>query len=377
VDFDLSPEQEAMRRAVLSFAGERLADHHPGAEELRGALATCATVGLTGLTIGTDWGGEGADPVTAVVALEALGEGCADNGLIFALNAHLWSAATAIERFGTDDQRRRFLPALCRGELVGGQAMTEPESGSDAFALATRAEPTDDGYTLTGSKLFVTNAPVADVLVVYATLDPSAGWAGLTAFLVERDRPGLAIGRREAMMGLDSAQLAEVRLDRCAVPAENVLGPVGAGMAVFNHSMEAERGYILAAGVGTMARQLDDVIEYATSREQFGRPIGSFQAVSHRIVDMRVRLDAARLLLYRMAWLKQQGRKAAAETAIVKLFVAESWLQASLDELQVHGAHGYVRGAAAERNVRDAIASRIYSGTSEIQRNLIAHELGL
>ena len=302
MEFGLNSGQRALRDTVRDLTTERIADHHPTTDDLRTAFRVLGEAGLPGLMVDSRWGGAGADPVGAVVALEALGRGCRDNGLLFALNAHLWAAVTPIARFGTDEQRRRLLPGLCAGELIGGQAMTEPDSGSDAFALATTAVPTADGYVLNGTKTFTTNAPVADVLVVFATLDRRAGWAGLSAFLVERGQPGLVIGPRQATMGLTSAPLASIHLDDCRVAATQALGPIGAGLAVFNHAMDAERGYILAPALGAVERQIDGL-----------RGLG---AASDEVGDLHVRAATARLLLYRMAWLRAQGAKITAAAAL-------------------------------------------------------------
>lgn len=381
MDFDFTDEQRQFWDSVVAFAEKELNDEvvqrdreHQFSLEL---WQRCARFGLTGLTAPPEYGGQGADPLSAVIALEALGYACRDNGLIFSLNAHLWSAVTPIARFGTEAQRARWLPGLCDGSFIGVQGMTEPESGSDAFSLTTRAARDNSHYVLSGAKTYITNAPVADVFIVFATIDPAKGWAGLCAFLVERGTPGLTIGKPFDKMGLRTSPMSELHFDDCAVPAENMLGKPGIGMSVFNHSIDWERSCILASAVGTMRRQVEQCVAYARSRRQFGHHIGQFQAVSHRIVDMRTRVDAARLLVYRLAWMKSQGRPAAIESAIVKVFVSESWVQSSLDQIQLHGAYGYMTESGLERDLRDAVASRIYSGTSEIQRNLVAHHLGL
>jgi alkylation response protein AidB-like acyl-CoA dehydrogenase len=381
VDFDLTPEQVAFRDAVVDFARTQLDPHVRERDEAevfpRDLWTRCGEFGLPGLPVAPEYGGQGADPVTTVVALEALGYGCRDNGLIFSLGAHLWSAVTPIERFGTDEQKQRYLPGLCDGRLIGVQAMTEPDSGSDAFALTTSVRADGDSVVLNGTKTFITNAPVADVFVVFVTSDASKGWSALSAYVVERDTPGLSVSMPFEKMGLRTSPMAEVHFDECRIPAANLLAREGAGMAVFNHSMDWERCCILAGAVGTMQRQVETSVAYATERQQGGQAIGKYQAVAHRIVDMKVRLEAARLLLYRTAWLKGQGRRSEMESSIVKLFLSESWVQSSLDQLQIHGGLGYLRDAELERDVRDALAGRIYSGTSDIQRNMVARRLGL
>jgi hypothetical protein len=377
----LTDEQCQLRDGLVRFAqrelndglAERDADHAFSQDGWKQAAA----FGIHGLPVPEEYGGGGADPVTIAVALEALGYGCRDNGLIFSINAHMWSCALPIVKFGTEAQKRRYLPGLSDGSLIGVQAMTEPDTGSDAFALRTTATPEGESYVLSGTKTFITNAPVADLFVVFATTDRDRGIGGLAAFLVDRGTPGLSVGRPFRKMGLHTSPMSEVVLDACVVPATSRLGSVGAGMAIFNTSMDWERSFILASAVGTAQRQLDESVAYAKQRHQFGQPIGKFQAVSHRLVDMRVRLDAARLLLYRVAWLKAQGRSTAVESAIAKLSISEMLVESSLDALQTHGGYGYMEEAGFERDVRDAIAGRIYSGTSDVQRNNIARRMGL
>ncbi len=215
------------------------------------------------------------------------------------------------------------------------------------------------------------------MLLVYASVQGRPGLSGLSAFLVDAGTPGLEISSGFEKMGLRTSPMGEIALTDCLVPAENRLGPEGAGMAIFNSSMEWERSCLFASAVGAMRRQLDACVDYARSREQFGQPIGKFQSVAAKLADMYVRLEAARLLIYRVAWLKQQGRSAPAEAAAAKLFTSEAWVQSSRDAIQTHGAWGYLKDAGIERDLRDAIAGTIYSGTSEIQRVIIARMLGL
>ena len=338
----------------------------------------CAKFGILGLPVPEEHGGQGADVMTTLLALETLGYGCRDNGLIFSINAHMWSSAMPILRFGTAEQKAAYLPGLCDGSLIGVQGMTEPDTGSDAFALATRADDDGDGFVLNGSKTFITNAPVADIFVVFAATNPALGALGLSAFLVDRATPGLTVGRPLHKMGLRTSPMSELFFDDCRLDRSRLLGRTGNGIAIFNHSIDWERACILAAAVGTMQRQVDDSVRYAKERRQFGRPIGDFQAVSNRIADMQVRVDASRMLLYRAGWAKQQGVRAPArESATAKLFISEAWVQTSLDAMYLRGGSGYLVESEVERDVRDALASRIYSGTSDIQRNIISNGLGL
>lgn len=381
VDFGWSEEQQRHRQEVIDFARRELNDdvveRDAQATFSPEAWRRCADFGIQGLPVPEAFGGQEADPTTIVMVMEGLGYGCTDNGLLFGLGAQMWSAEAPLVRFGTDEQKQRYLPGLCDGTLVGVQAMTEPESGSDAFAMTTTVERHDDGFVLDGTKTFITSAPLADVLVVFATSAPGKGFGGVSAFLVERHTPGLEIGPPLAKMGLRTVPMSEIRFSGCSVPAENLLGPWGAGLAIFNHSMEWERSFILAGAVGTMQRQLERCITRARERRQFGQPIAKFQAVAQRIVNIHMRVRTGRLLLYELAWLRGQGKSTAMESAMAKLWVSESFLESSLDALFVHGGSGYLQANELERDVRDAVAGCIYSGTSDMQRNIIAARLGL
>ncbi len=381
MDFGWSEDQIAFRKTVVEFAQRELNDDLDHRDEEgtfpRHAWDKCAELGLLGLPFPTEHGGQGADVLTTMLAMEALGYGCRDNGLIFSMNAHMWSATVPIHRFGTDEQKRRFLPGLCNGSLIGVQGMTEPGSGSDAYGLSTTVRPDGDRYILNGAKTFITNAPIADVFVVFATIDPAKGWAGLCALIVDRNAPGLTIGSPFSKMGLRTSPMSELVFEDCEVPAENLLSKHGAGMMVFNHSIEWERSCILASAVGTMERQVEECVAYGRQRSQFGRAIGKFQGVSHRIVDMKLRLETSRLLLYRLGWLHDHGKATSLDASMVKLHLSESLVSSSLDAMAVHGAYGYMTESGLERDLRDALASRIYSGTSEIQKNVVASQLGL
>ena len=325
----------------------------------------------------TKYGGSGVDALTVMLAMEALGYGCRDNGLIFSINAQMWSCEIPILLSGTDEQKSRYLPGLCDGSLIGVQCMTEPGSGSDAFALRTTASKSEGGYVLNGTKTFITNAPIADVFVVFAATDTTMGFAGISAFLVDRHAPGVAVGRPFHKMGLRTSPMSEVVFEDCEVPETARLGPEGAGAAIFNSSMDWERSCILASTVGAMERQVERCVAYARERRQFGEPIGKFQGVSHTIVDMKIRLETSRLLLYRLGWQKRAGKAVPMESAMTKVYLSECFVQSSMDALHIHGGYGYLTELELEREVRDSIASTIYSGTSEIQRNLVAGHLGL
>jgi alkylation response protein AidB-like acyl-CoA dehydrogenase len=379
MDFDLTQEQRALRDSIHEFARRELNDDVVERDKSgtfsREAWRKCADVGLLGLPVPEEYGGAGAGALTTIVALEALGRGCTDNGLIFSVNAQMWACETPIVRFGTEEQKRRWLPGLCGGSLIAAHGMSEPGSGSDAFSLSTTARRNGDAYVLDGSKTFVTNAPESDLFVVFGTIDKELGFAGVTAFLVEQGTPGLTVGKPHSKMGLRTSPMGELFFEGCEVPAENQLGKPGQGMLVFDSSMSLERSCILASTVGTMERQLERSLAYARERRQFGQPIGSFQAVSHRLVDMRLRLDTARLLLYRLGWLIDRGEPSTLESALVKLYLSECYVRSSLDALHVYGGYGYMTESGLEREHRDAIGSQLYSGTSDIQKNLVARRL--
>ena len=381
MDFSLSAEQRELTEAATAFArrelNQDLAKREEAGEFPREAWRACADFGILGLPVPAELGGAGSDVLTTALVMEALGYGCHDNGLLFSLNAQMWSVELPLLNFGTPAQQRAYLPGLVSGDIIGGHAMTEPGSGSDALRMRTRAERRGDHYLLNGTKQYITNAPVADVLLVYASVKGTPGLAGLSAFLVDAATAGLEVSSSFEKMGLRTSPMGEITLTDCLVPAGNRLGPEGAATAIFNSSMEWERSCLFASAVGAMRRQLDACVEYARSREQFGQPIGKFQGVAGKLADMYVRLEAARLLIYQVAWLKQQGRPAPAEAAAAKLFTSEAWVQSSQDAIQTHGAWGYLKDAGIERDLRDAVASTIYSGTSEIQRVILARMLGL
>jgi alkylation response protein AidB-like acyl-CoA dehydrogenase len=379
MQFDWTDEQLALKKAVQDFARSELSRRDDGrkADTLwREGWKKCANFGVLGLYFPEAYGGQAAGGLATALAMETLGTVCPDAGLLFALSAQMWSVQMPIWRFGSDAQKSRYLPALINGSLIGAHGMSEPESGSDAFSLQTRAIPDGDSYLLNGSKTFVTSAPDADLFVIFARLENRPGLFGLTAFLVERSW-GVRVGTPIHKMGLNGAPMAELYLDECRVPKENRLGGEGQGARIFTDSMEWERTYILAWQIGVMERQIAEAVWYARERKLSGKPISGFQAVSHRIADMKIRLEAARWLLYRAAWLKSEGRTVSMESAVAKVYAAEAAVASALDAIQMHGGYGYATDTGIECALRDAVGGRIYSGTSEVLRNIISHELGL
>ena len=381
MDFAWSDQQRELLDAVGRFASQQL--NYDVIENDRDgvfnhdAWKKCGGFGIQGLLVHAEYGGLGMDPLTTVAALERLGYACKDNGLLFSINAHMWTAITPLVSYGSEAQKKKYLPGLCDGTLIGGNAMSEPNSGSDAFSLATTAVKKGSKYLLNGSKIFVTNGPVADLLVVFATVDKSRGPNGISAFVVEKGSPGMSVARKLEKMGLRTSPMAEVFFENCEVPEENLIGKEGQGSSQFTWAMTWERGCILASAVGSMQRLLETSIRYAKERKQFGQPIGKFQLVASKIVDMKMRVESARHMLYRCAWLRNQGKSAYLEAAMTKLHISDCWVKCCEDAIQIHGGYGYMTEYEVERELRDAIGSKLYSGTSEIQRNIIASMLGL
>jgi alkylation response protein AidB-like acyl-CoA dehydrogenase len=381
VDFSLTEDQLDLKKGAIRFAEEVLNDSVIERDRTeafsRVLFAKCADFGIQGAAFPERYGGAGLDMVSTMLLMEGLGYGCRDGGLVFAVNGQMWTVQMPILKFGTDEQKERYLPGLCRGELIAANAVTEPGSGSDAFSLSTSASHDGDQYVLNGTKTFTTMAPFADVFLVYATVNRRKGFLGVTAFLVDRETPGLTVGHPISKMGLRTAPFAEVSFDDCRIPRRNRLGGEGNGSAIFEDGVEWERSCILASVIGAMERQLEQCIRYAKDRRQFGRPIGKNQAIANRIVDMKIRMESARLLLYKVAWMKLTQGKAAMDAALAKLFISEAWVQSCLDAVQIHGGYGYTVDYEIERDLRDAVGGTIYSGTSEIQRNIVARFLGL
>ena len=382
MDFAFSEEQKLLRDNTIRFAkGElnrHVADRDRDQAFSRDLWKKCAEIGIQGLPVPEEYGGTGLDALSTAIVLEALGYGCEDGGLVFSLSAHLLACVVPVWKHGNDAQKARYLGGLCDGTLVGAHAITEPGSGSDTFSMRTRAERDGDGWRINGTKTFISNGPVADVAVIFAVTDAQKGFhGGLTAFLVERGTKGFTAGAKFEKMGLRTSPVGELVFEDMVLPAEAVLGQVGGGSAVFATAMDWERCLLVAGHVGAIERLLDTSVTYARTRQQFGQTIGKFQAVAHRIADMKVQLEAARLLSYRAAWRLQNLRNASLDAAIAKLHVSESLVKAALDTVQLHGGYGFMVEYQVERALRDAVGSTIYSGTSEMQRNIISRWLGL
>jgi alkylation response protein AidB-like acyl-CoA dehydrogenase len=381
MDFGLTDEQASLRAATIEFARTELATDlvaRDASQDFdRKLWRRCAEFGIQGSFVPTEYGGRGLDLISTIVVMEALGYGCRDNGFTLALNGQMWAVQEPIMRFGSDEQKRRLLPGLVDGTVIGADAVTETEAGSDTHSMSTTAVRSDGGYVLNGRKSYIGLGPVCDFALVFATSDPTLGQWGINAFLVDSDSPGFDRSEGRPKMGLRTEPLGDIVLEDVFVPEDARLGPEGAGASIFNHSLDWERSFIFASHVGAMERQLEDAIEYAGDRHQFGQPIGGFQSVSNRIADMRLRLETSRLLLYKAAWLMQTGQSVHMTSALAKLHIGEALVSSSMDAIRTHGARGYLSEFGVERDLRDTLGGIIYGGTSDIQRRAIARLLGL
>ena len=381
MDFSWTEAQISLREETARFARNELNDSmvNRDREEIfdRFRWSRLAKFGVLRSNIPTAFGGDGHDLLTTVFMLEGLGYGCRDNGLSLAVNGQIWTVQEPIVRFGSEEQQQRYLPGLGSGEILGAHAITEPQAGSDSYALTATAKPKDGGYLINGLKTLIGMGPVCDLVLVFAKTSPDQGRWGISAFLVEAGTEGLTRSEPRSKMGLRTNPIGDIRFDDCWVPESSMLGPPGAGMSISTDSLEWERSFIFASHVGSMERQLEDTIEYARKRHQFGQPIGQFQSVSNRVADMKLRLEAAKLLLYQAAWLKSTGQHAHMESALTKLHLAEAFVESSLDSVRVHGGTGYLTDTEVERDLRDSVGGVIYGGTSDIQRQVIARLLGL
>jgi clorobiocin biosynthesis protein CloN3 len=384
MDFELTPVQRKRCDEILVAVRERLAgrpraapDAHFGRDEWR----TAAAIGLTGLCLPAEHGGGELGALDTALCLQAFGRACVDTGLVFGVAAHLLACAIPVRDFAQPAVRADLVSGMVSGASIAANAMTEDEAGSDIGRLAMTAVRDGDEYVLDGEKSFASNAPVADLFVTYATTDPSAGFLGTTGFVVPRELPGIRVSPPLEKMGLYGCPAGRVRFSHCRVPARYRLGGEGQGGAVFQHSMEWERACLFAIYVGLMEHQLDRCVDHARRRRQFGRRISDFQAVSHRIADMVQRLESARWLLYRACWLIDQGDAASRgrgmAVSLSKVAVSEAAVANSLDAIQIFGGTGYLGPTGIERQLRDSVPSTIFSGTTEIHREIIAREVGL
>jgi alkylation response protein AidB-like acyl-CoA dehydrogenase len=383
MDFSWPNAYDDYNKKLIQFAQDELNKELVSLEEAgefpRELWQKCADFGIQGLSVSKAYGGssEEVDFLGAMCAMEAFGYGCIDNGLAFGLNAQMWTVQTPILHFGSEDQKNKYLKGCVSGELIGAHALTEPEAGSDIFSMQLLAEKVDGGYKLNGKKALITLAPVADFVLVFATTNPKLGKWGISAFLVDSGKEGFVQSDRKKKMGLSTIPIGELDFKDCFIPDDALLGKEGLGFSILNNSLEYDRCCILASQLGAMERQIENTISFSKSRKQFGKSINNFQSVSNRIVDMKLRLETSRLLLYKTAWLKNQGKSAMMEAALLKLQLSESFVSSSIDAMRTFGGKSYLVENGIEKDLRDSIGGILYAGTSDIQRSIIAKFLGL
>ena len=377
MDFQLSQEQGMVRQMVQGFVEKEV---RPLASSMdreghfpRELVKKLASLGLMGAFIPPEYGGAGMDLVSYVIVMEEISKAWASLGVIMTVNNSL--ACDPIHRFGTESQKQRYLKPLARGERLGCYALTEPGAGSDAGAIKTRARRENGGYTLNGSKIFITNGQQADLAIVYAVTAQEQGKHGISAFLVEKGTPGFLVGKLEDKMGLRSSDTAELIFQDCHVPPENLLGVENEGFKIALSTLDGGRIGIAAQALGIAQACLEEATRYARERHQFGRPIGDFEAIRFMLADMAMEIQAARLLTYRAAHRRQQGTKITLHSAQAKLLASEMANRVAYKAVQIFGGYGYIKDFPVERYYRDARITTLYEGTSEIQRLVIAREL--
>lgn len=371
-----------IKTATAQWASTELADRDRieadhGSAFARDDWRRIADRGVFGLMVPAEIGGSGATLATTLLTLEGLGHGCRDNGLSYAVASQMLSTQIALADHGSAAQIERWLAPMIAGTAFGSFGMTESGSGSDAYAMGTTATSTADGFVINGEKAYITFASVCDVALVFAVTDPAAGAWGISAFVVPTDLDGVErVGNRDKM-GMRTTPFGDLRFTDVHVPQDAVLGRLGAGASIFNSVLQVERAFVFATQVGAMQRQLEDAIAYARERKQGGRAIAGHQAVAHRLADMKRDLETARLFVYRAAIASVSGKDFTMTAALSKLVGSTTGISAALAAADIHGAKGYVSEFEVERDLRDAIGGLVYSGTSDIQRNIIARLLGV
>jgi alkylation response protein AidB-like acyl-CoA dehydrogenase len=380
MEFDPNETQALIERTARDFAGKRLAPLAAEIDETEQLpaeiLRELATVGLIGFGVPADLGGSDAGPVAFALSMMQIARGCASTAVTMGVTNMV---AEIIARFGSSEQREQYCPPLTTGELLAGSfALSEPTSGSDAASLHASATPRDGGFVLQGQKAWVTSAPYAGVFVVWARtrpLETHPGHRGISCFLVDAATPGFVVGPKERKMGLRGSATAAIALDDCWVPERALLGEPERGFAIAMAALDGGRIGVSAQAIGIAEQALDEAVAYARERRQFGRPIGDFQAIQWMVADSRAELDAARLLCLRAAQKKERGQPFSREASMAKLFATEAAFRVCDRAVQIHGGNGYVRDYPAERHLRDVRVTRIYEGTSEIQRAVVARSL--
>ena len=379
MEFAFTPEQLEFRRSVAAFC-EREIVPIAGECDARGEFPlhlfrTLGRLGWLGVKFPPGWGGAGQGNVTYAILAEELGRASA--GIALGFYVHVALALTAISVFGTDAQKERYLRPGIAGEKIGAWSFAEPGAGSDPGSITCRAEKTATGYRISGAKMFTTNGPFADFVVLTASTAPGQGVRGLSLFLVDRGSPGFTVGRRIETMGMRASQTAELSFDGCEVPADALLGEENRGAMTAMQTLTLGRITAAAYAVGTGRAALEATLAYVRQRQQFGQPVGKFQGVQWMLADMATALEAARLLTYQAAWLADAGRPHIMEASMAKLFATETATRLANDALQLHGGYGYVTESPIQRLYRDVKLFEIGEGTSQIHRNIIARQLGL
>ncbi len=377
MDFALTEDQQIFQRMVRDFATNEIEPVAAQVDEEEKFPAEnvrkMAELGLMGVSIAEEYGGSGGDSMHLVIATEEIARACASTSTIFLASLSL--ACYPIYLFGTEEQKRRFVVPVAKGQKLACFALTEPGAGSDAAAIQTTATLRGDHYVLDGTKTFITNGAEADIAVVFATADKSLRHKGIVALMVEKGTPGFSVGKKERKLGVRGSSTAELVFQSCQVPVGNRLGDEGGGFKVAMGAIDASRINVAAQAVGIARAGLEASLAYAQDRQQFGRAISGFQAVQWMLADMATQVDAARLLAYRAAFLKNQGLPYLKEAAMAKLFAAETAMSVTTKAVQIHGGYGYIKDYPVERYFRDAKITEIYEGTSEMQRMTIAKQL--
>ncbi|MEH6991663.1 acyl-CoA dehydrogenase [Neobacillus drentensis] len=376
MNLTFSDEQEMMRKMVRDFAENEIApfvERMEKGEFPREILRKMGELGLMGIPVPEKYGGAEMDFVSYIIAINEISRVSATVGVI--LSVHTSVGTNSILYFGSDEQKQRFLPKLASGEYLAAFCLTEAGSGSDAKNMKSRAVKKDDHYVINGSKMFITNGGEADVYIVFASTNPELGSNGISAFIVEKNSPGLVIGKDEHKMGLHGSRTVQLTFENMIVPAENLLGEEGEGFKIAMANLDVGRIGIAAQALGIAEAALEAAVGYAKERQQFGKPIAAQQGIGFKLADMATNVEAARLLLYRAADLRAQGMKCGLEASIAKLFASKTAVENAIEAIQVFGGYGYTEDYPVERYFRDAKVTEIYEGTSEIQRIVISKYL--
>lgn len=377
MDFNLTEEHKLIRANVREFCQkyvEPIAEATDAEPKFPAdTIKKLAEQDLLGIPYPQEYGGAGSDYLSYTIVVEELSRACATTG--FTLECHTSLACFPLYKFGTEEQKQKYLVPLCKGEMLGAFALTEPGAGTDAAAATTVAVPDGDDYVLNGSKIFISNAPVAGVIIIFAMTDKSKGTKGISAFIVPAGTPGLIIGKHLNKMGIRGSLTSEVLLKDCRVPKENLLGGEGQGFKIAMMTLDGGRIGIAAQALGIAQAALDESISYSKERVQFGKPIGTFQAIQWMIANMATDVEASRFLTYHAAWCYDQGVPYSKEAAMAKLFAAETAARQTNRAIQVHGGIGFIKGHKVERLYRDAKITEIYEGTSEVMRMVISGSL--